>query len=329
MTSPNVLTEKHTPIDQIRARYDEALASLEARGARIEGTRLAKYRKTLRELARANAQQVKRRGRLPEYVKCVLEISDVIDAAEVNPSYFTDADSRRKLRDISKGVAYLAPGNLHTPDPARDSQFELISAAFLEQRGRFAGFSKVGGDVLLSHGRCVRPVECKRLSSPSSLEARVREICDRLEREYALGLPAGVGFIDVTRASQSAARILSTPSDDRLIELGTSTLNKFILENRAILQKESRIDVAVLGFFLRLVVTGIAGSPHNLRKAAIWQFVNHNRESTGEAEVFMDLVAALDDRPILVERERTPPLHMAIRHFLGERFDAAAYMTRG
>ena len=329
MAPSTLLDTRRTPTTLISELYDQALDSLAARRVKIENTRLSRYQLTLGELHSKDASEIKKSGRLPEFVKCLLEATDVIEAASVNPSYFTDQDSRSKLCEISKGPDYPPIGDQQAKDKARDSQFELVSAAFLQQRSCFAGFSRLGGDILLRHGRCIRPVECKRLSSPQALNGRVREICNRLESDYEKSMPAGVGLIDVSRAALSTDRIVSTRDDDQLIAVADGRLNAFILQHQDVLQKRARIDNAVLGFFLRLVVTGISGRADNIRKATAWQFVNHNPDydldHVCNAALFDDLVAGLDKRPVVILDEPIPPLHLALKRFLPERLEPIAY----
>lgn len=300
-----------------RAKYEAALELFEQAGIRLAPTRLQAYRRTLADLASMDVSEVERIGRYDELIQTLFEVSDIVDIARLPREHLASPVGRQKLETVATGRRFAIDYAQGEHDAARDTAFELSAAAYLHSTGVFAGLSTNGGDILVRHGACIRPAECKRLTTPNATNDQMRSIYRRLKREVKdFGLPAGIGMIDATMATRAPENVLREKTDYRIRRRGDQLFKSFVLEHRSVLQHDTRIDPAVLGIAVRMSFVAISGRSSNLRRYQTWHFLHSRKDDTPEGAVFFDLVESLGTGRVVRHQDPIPPLHDALRNFL-------------
>lgn len=234
-------------------------------------------------------------------VSALFESTELIDIAKLDPTYFeADAEAIRKLRAALGGRPYRHNYRSTEHDPNRDAAFELSVAASLVNYQMFGGFSTTGGDLIMQDGELRRPVECKRLTSPSGLYEQVRRARHRIDFDCRKhGLAPGVVAIDVTRAMNAKLLPLVANSTESMKERFSQEMKSFVLGNLRQIQKPEHARASILGVMVRSMGTGFAGSLGNIHRYWEWSFVFLHGDKTAETEQFVRIVKNFGPGPAI------------------------------
>jgi hypothetical protein len=275
------------PLSDLRDQYAAALEWLKRQGVRVDGTRLARYLRTLTDAESAEQRGIEEHQTDPTFVNAIAEAADIIDVAKLDPAFFSDHHAAEKLRRISHGREIMPPDEA---DPAHDYAFEFATAWTLHEVDRFGGFSPHAGDLAIAPNGW--PVECKRISSLARLEARLREARDQLQCAVAAGDPPGLTAIDLSTPIRAAQGHVSAADDDGLLEISSRQLTAYI--GRYVLREDwlnalSRPEN--LGICVRYVSIGFSGDRASIRRNTIWQACCLHPEGSPENDLFLQLAA--------------------------------------
>lgn len=268
--------------------YDVALEWLGGHGVRTHGTRLAAYR---RIMVRADQDEV--HGRFqnqhrPELVNAVIEASEIIEIAQIDEVHLATADVLDKLKRISGGPVTMAP---HPADQARDYSFEFHTAAVLQRQAEFRGFSRQGGDLMVTAEGY--PAECKRLSSLDSLRNRLRDGKEKLSRLVLDGSPPGVIVIDLTRPIRMAHGPIVVASDEQFLQEAERRLIAYLPEYVSTARNIGSLACPpVLGVIVRCLSAGTVGEHINIRRSVVWQACSVHADESTEDVLFCRVARA-------------------------------------
>lgn len=281
-------------LPELLAQYEAALEFLARLGVRVAATRLSKYQRVLRSAVECEARGIESHQSTEEFRNALVESADIIEIASIPASEFADRHTLMKLREVSSGREYMEEGQA---DPARDYGFEFVVGAELLRRGRFGGFSPIGGDVTIDVRQ--HPVECKRITSWAQLDRRVREAASQLAKCNGQGAPAGLIALDASRPIQRGHGRIEAASDAEMGELAEERTTAVVVQQVMRSVNPERVRSAhTLGVMVRCVSSGSAGGVGNIRRSTVWQAVCLHDDGTPENDSFLELADAFSGGPI-------------------------------
>lgn len=276
-------------------------------GVRAAGSRIEEYRRIIsRESGRCTEDTI-RAGEYDKLVWSLQESSDLIDLLDLDKSILQQPDILEKLHALKKGHAFLVDRKLANNDRGRDNAVEFTVAAHLTRQGKFHGFSKLGGDLLMADFSCIRPIECKRLSSIGALRTSLRLARNRLRRDYR-SYPAGLSVIDITLPCFPPGQRLFGKDEEDLRRNAAKKVNEFMLrEGEPFFAKEGfhRADFQ-LGIVVRAVAVGVAGSESHLRQMPIWSYVETKPKGAPDWFLFRELLEGFSPGDVVDSEEIYP-----------------------
>lgn len=285
-----VSSEAHD-LESFFNRYVSALNDLRMLGLRVDNGRLLTYR---RRLESALAQELRspelqfEHQREHRFLNTLLEATEIISIAGLDPSLLCNHDVLTKLRKLGSGPEILDPKK---DDPARNYAFEFSAAALASAHGKLVGF--MAGDLEVGPPPC--PIECKRISSLKRLRSNLADARDQL---VAGGRP-GLIAIDLSapiRHEQGIVVHCESESAQRLrVDQELEAYLGRHLDEETI---RAAIDPTVLGVVFRHVIVGSVGPQHQIRTSRTWQVLTiHENEALDEQ--FISSLGWLGDTPLV------------------------------
>lgn len=145
---------------------------------------------------------------------------------------------------------------------SRNFLFELAVAAknYKPEKGLTADFSSKA-DVGLKYGKNTILVECKRMTTPSSIEKHVKKAVDQLKKELKKLIGAnqyGLVAIDISKMFTKGGDLYVAGNDDVLSRGSSELMNSFINQYNHIWQRVLAKNPKILGAIVRFSFMGIS-----------------------------------------------------------------------
>jgi len=319
-------------IPDVLLEYRRALDVLDGLDIATANTRLSRYIPILEGIM-ANGVRRLADDDLHRAIATLLEVSDIVSIANLDRALLAEPSVLAKLRTIRGGRDYPHDYEPGRQDAARDNAFEFSAAAHLQEYDKFAGFSRTNGDLLAfdSEG-AVRPVECKRATTPGAAQSLLRTGINQLEVQiHEHNALPGFVLMDMTPAIRATADLVQADSEQGMLVTANRALREFIIANRRVLQHGRGFPPSCLGVLLRLTVIGFIGETYNLRSATTWHAIDLQRENSAEGASFRAFANGLSRFGVREYEEPSPLLQAIISaHFrpLQEFLDATFEQRR-
>lgn len=189
--------------NELDIRLNAAVEWLSSLGARIESTRIQRYRKSMDDLLRLYHANDYHEGdrRRPEFVNLLLEAHELLEIHKGLAGVAVPDALLPRIRMLSHGPDSYADENPSSGNFGRNAGFELLVASLIAQAGlpvKSAGTSDVSTDF--GNRRLV--IECKRPYTDSSAERNRDKALRQLKKKYS-GIDGahtrGIVALDMTR----------------------------------------------------------------------------------------------------------------------------------
>jgi hypothetical protein len=291
---------------QTAQTLDEAAAWFAAKGRRIDGTRIARYRNDLNRLAddfesgrlidSFEAASGSEKGRLfADAMVSLYESGEVISIYE-GIKAVAHLLERDALKRVLKGpISYLDETDLSSH--ARNAAFELIIASRVAE----AGFPLVPlrpADLCFRVGHHRLVFECKRPRFLSTVEENIGDAFSQLRKRTAVGfLPRlrGIAAIDVTRAANPDFRRIVVPDENALMRALGDYVNDYARGNMMHWERKAR-SRKIIGVMVRF--SGIAEITSERRPVYAQQYsLASIAHSPADREAMRTLATALQAPP--------------------------------
>ena len=272
-----------TPLSSYLADYRSALEKLRNFGLQHNGTRLERYERTLQRCVEDEKRGSDEHHGQPSLLNALIESNEILLAATLPVHALETRAALLRIKVVSKGTDVVTrDGN----DPGRDALVELSTAAALNSVGDFGFFTEDAYDISTRVDQT--PIECKRITSVKSIRNRLRDARIQLSTAASDGENPGVIVMDLTRPIYVQSGVLSSASDEDLMDEAESRLRSYLANyvfNPKIL---STIDSSsVLGLLVRATFIGVSGERMNARRFVSWQALCTHPDESEETERFL------------------------------------------
>ena len=206
-----------------------------------ESNRISKYFKYLgeieksRKLDKAKFHALIQKDKAKYYYSqfYVLEMCKIIDA--LHNSKLDGNILKEKLAHLAKGTYLLSEENINNTQ-ARDTTFELSLFSFFYARKLRVKLGSPNPDLQILTDNFTYKIECKRPSSPKSLERNIRKALKQLRRTRD-GVSIPTMALSLEQVILGDDLILDSKDDQSALAFLDATLSQFAQHNLSMIRK--------------------------------------------------------------------------------------------
>lgn len=294
-----ILTDTY---DSVHRDYEAAISWMRNLGISIaQSGRIGHYERVLRHWKEAYRTASDQEGReiFPDFVSSMFEIFDFVGVHRAFGSL-----PAQQLTSIIKKLEKAVNGPVNAADEtpnstvARNFLFEACVAARAHHPDRgVEAILSADSDTGIRIDRKKVWVECKRVTSPSKLQANVRDACNQLGARLAAEVGSGhrgILAVDVSKLFNRGDKLYVSKDDNALVASAQRMLDEFIEEHASMWQ---RVYVSknrkIIGTIFRLTFMAKSEARNLLVHNVQWALSPRADASATDLQLQKQLVASL------------------------------------